>query len=205
MNMAFLVKYKWWILGGTIGLVATRLFSSGSSQDSSPSYAGYDPALVSLGIQAGIEQDRMKQELQLAGMESADNRFIAELNTQESKYLAELSANTELKLNEANNNATLQQVSLLNAFALEDTKLETDRVKMQLDQEERVAGAKLAYQNAWVAADYADKASERQQQYNLANYQTMVSHDLGKKGIKADFWGGIAKTASSSILAFLGK
>jgi hypothetical protein len=56
----------WLIIGGvTAGLIGWRLMS-GSGGAQSPSNPAYDPALVALGTEAGLEKMRMSNELDTA-------------------------------------------------------------------------------------------------------------------------------------------
>jgi hypothetical protein len=64
--------------------------------------------------------------------------------------------------------------------------------------------ATLAVQQNLAQQALAQQAVETREYYNLANYQTMVSHDLGKKGIKANFQQGVLGTVTGGLLKLFG-
>jgi hypothetical protein len=94
---------------------------------------------------------------------------------------------------------------------VQTTALGNDLARYGIDSEERKYGAGLQMENATLAVQQnlaqqalAQQAVETREYYNLANYQTMVSHDLGKKGIKANFQQGVLGTVTGGLLKLFG-
>lgn len=132
-------------------------------------------------VQTGYDPQLVALGTEVAGKQ-------AELDT--TLKLAQLSADTEVKTGMMTN----------------------ELARYGIDSGERIAGqqfaldnSRLAVENSIAGAALADAQQERVQAYNLANYQTMVQHDLGKKGIKAEAQAGILNTVSNGLLKYLGK
>lgn len=112
--------------------------------------------------------------------------------------------------------AELQQQKEI-ALAAMDTELKTAEqagmiTRYVTDSEERKFGGQMVIDNAALSVQQtlglrqADlQAVEIAQSYNLKNYQTMVTHDLGKKGIGVNFEGiGATQAGMTSKDSLLG-
>lgn len=165
------------------GLIAWRVFSgsgdsSGGDAVASQSNAlGYDPSLVALGVQTSLERDKLNSQTELGKLAIA----------------------TEMHSLDVTSEMQGREIGLADTISARDsaTSIAT------LSSNERMYAADMGYKHAALVEQSRLASAEMAQSYNLKNYQAMISHDLGKKGIKANYYGGIIGSLTSTATAML--
>lgn len=165
------------------GLIAWRVFSGsddnggGDAVASQSSVLGYDPALVALGVQTSLERDKLNSQTELGKLALATEMHSLDL-------MSEMQG---------------REIGLEDAINARDS---ANSIAM-LASNERMYGADMGYKHAALGVQASLASAEMSQSYNLKNYQAMINHDLGKKGIKADYYGGIIGSLTSTATAML--
>lgn len=144
------------------GFLAWRFMFSGSGGDetvTTNTSMGYDPSLVALGVETSLERDKLAAQTELGKMS-----MQTELQALDKEY-------------------TYRGVELASAERLADK--EYGYRSAELASNERKEFGNIGLQHAELSVMQNLGQQEIAQSYNLQNYQTMVQHDLGKKGISA--------------------
>ena len=165
------------------GLIAWRVFSgssdsgSGDAAASQSNVLGYDPSLVALGVQTSLERDKLNSQTELGMMALA----------------------TEMHSLDVTSEMQGREIGLADTINARDSANSTAMIASN----ERMYGADMGYKHAALGEQSRLADAEMAQSYNLKNYQAMINHDLGKKGIKADYYGGIIGSLTSTATAML--
>jgi hypothetical protein len=216
MNIPPLLKSKPVLYGGGLIIAATlfyRLFSKPAVNNITMTADGLSEgnlAMVQAAQAYNLQQESINAQKEIALQGFANERYITDAGI---KILQENNASYLQALEENNQFALASQVSAqdyafanqqeINALARYFRYEDAVTAQRQMQSDENKLNTQLAYQNAWISEDYRDKERERQQQYNLANYQAMIAHDIGKKQVGAQKTSSWLGAISNVLSAFV--
>lgn len=208
MNMPDFVKNKYVLYGGLAIVSASLLYKmmtpkQGDIVMTAEGMSEGNLAMVVTAQEFALKAEQLKAEKEIALQGFTNERYITDtglkmLELNNAAYASGLEANNQFALSSQISAQDYELAKNTEMAALskyfKDAELTSQGMedRYKLDSQ----GMQLSYENAWKSAEYADKASERAAVYNLANYQTMVGHDIGKKQV------GVQKEAGR--LSFLG-
>ena len=198
------------IIGAAVGVVVlllyvvTRSTTANTGTGSAIINTEPDSELVALGLQMRMQDNQNAADytqlqannttmLALAGIDAGtENKRIDLLDKQSDRdyQLTNNLNNQNFEVSRMDAQTEYERVVISDRMSDRDFQMNSNRNNQEYDLGKKAIEAGV---------------NETNQAYNLANYQAMISHDLGKKGIKAAGNAAILGNISSIATAFMGR